>query len=189
MASAVADAIFLPVHMASWRQTCIYLLHKDEQCGIIVVQIISYLIAVIMEVIMIKTLYESSPAVVIIIAVLIVLLLIAVVVVSVLIAKRNKLVRQAQNKNVLGDASVARNEQMTRDGEYYVMVRNVIYNVGQSEDIIPGKYLMKCGESTGTSMNMRHNGLVQCYDSGVEMYLTAGDTISPVSGSVIIKLL
>lgn len=137
---------------------------------------------------MIKSLYESSPVVVIVIAVLIALLLIAVVVVSVLISKRNKLVRDAQNKNVLGTASLARNEKMARDGEYYVMVRNVIYAVGEHEDIIPGKYLLKCAASTDDSMNVRHNGLVQCFESGTELYLTAGDTISPVSESVIIKL-
>ncbi len=134
-------------------------------------------------------LYQSNPAVVIIIAVLVVLLLVAIVAVSVLISKRNKLVRSMQDKNVLGLSAQARNEKMTRDGEYYVMVRNVVYAVGETEDIIPGKYLVQCAASTEDSINIRHNGLVRSYDSGVSMYLTAGDTISPVSESAIIKLI
>lgn len=138
---------------------------------------------------MIKSLYESNPTLVIIIVALIVILAVAIIWISVLISKRNKLVRDMQNKNVLGQAAIARNQQMTRDGEYFVMVRNVIYNVGNAEDIIPGKYLVKSATSGDISMNIRHNGLVQAYDSGVEMYLTEGDTISPVSESVIIKLI
>ncbi len=138
---------------------------------------------------MIKALYESNPILVIVIAVLVVILAVVVVWLSVLITKRNKLVHDMQNKNVLGQASIARNQQMTRDGEYFVMVRNVIYAVGSTEDIIPGKYLVKSASSSETSMNIRHNGLVRPYDSGVEMYLTEGDTISPVSESIIIKLI
>lgn len=138
---------------------------------------------------MLAKLYESNSTLVIVVAVLIVLLVVAVIWISVLISKRNKLVRDTQSKNVLGQAAIARNQQMTRDGEYFVMVRNVIYNVGTAEDIIPGKYLVKSATSGDISMNIRHNGLVQAYDSGIEMYLTEGDTISPVSESVIIKLL
>lgn len=132
--------------------------------------------------------FENNTTLCIVIIVLALLLLVAIVLIAVLINKRNKLVKAQQDKNVLGDSAVARGQHMTRDGEYFVMSRNVIYNVGQTEDLVAGKYLVKCAVDSDTSVNIRVNGLVQAYDSGITMYLTTGDTISPVSESIIVKL-
>ncbi len=135
-----------------------------------------------------KNLYASNPILTVIIIVLVALLVASIVLVAVLISKRNKLVRHMSDKNVIGSAGKARNEQMTRDGEYYVLSRNVVYSVGQDADIIAGKYFVKSAVDSETSMNLRLNGLVQAYDSGIEVYLTNGDTISAVSESVVVKL-
>ena len=70
-----------------------------------------------------------------------------------------------------------------------VMSRNVIYSAGQDGQLKAGKYLLKAADSSADKFNVRYNGLVKEYVSGDVVTLTDGDTISPVSGSVVISII
>lgn len=67
-----------------------------------------------------------------------------------------------------------------------VMSRNVIYSAGVEGNFKAGKYIMESADDSTAKFNVRVNGLVREYEGGDAVTLTDGDTISPVSGAVII---
>lgn len=67
-----------------------------------------------------------------------------------------------------------------------VMSRNVIYSVGLNGQIRVGKYLLTSADESVFKFNVRFNGLVKEYANGDVLTLTDGDTISPVSGAVVL---
>lgn len=71
--------------------------------------------------------------------------------------------------------------------EDFVMSRNVIYSVGAEGKLNVGKYTVENADDASTKFNMRVNGLVREYEGGDIITLADGDTVSPVSGSVIIS--
>lgn len=75
-------------------------------------------------------------------------------------------------------------EAITAD--YLVMSRNVIYSVGLDGKLNVGRYVVKNADDASAKFNMRVNGLVREYANGDVITLADGDTVSPVSGSVII---
>lgn len=85
-------------------------------------------------------------------------------------------------------------DTLTQEQEYLevndtneiVMSRNVIYSVGMDGQLKEGQYELKNADSTNTKFNVRLNGLVREYVNGDIVVLTDGDTISPVSGSVLL---
>lgn len=68
-----------------------------------------------------------------------------------------------------------------------VMSRNVIYSAGIDGQIKSGKYLMKSADGATDKFNVRVNGLVREYESGDVVILSDGDTLSPVSGAVLLS--
>ena len=72
------------------------------------------------------------------------------------------------------------------DNGQLVMTRNVIYSVGLNGKIRAGKYVLTNADESDGSFNVRFNGLVKEYANGVVMTLAEGDTLSPVSGSVVL---
>lgn len=68
-----------------------------------------------------------------------------------------------------------------------VIPRNVVYSVGLNGQIRIGKYVVSSADDSTSKFNMRVNGLVREYTSGDMFTLADGDTISPVSGSVVLK--
>ena len=68
-----------------------------------------------------------------------------------------------------------------------VMSRNVIYSVGVDGQLKAGKYTLECAHDATAKFNARINGLVREYEGGDVVTLTDGDTVSPVSCSVIIS--
>ena len=77
--------------------------------------------------------------------------------------------------------------EIMRRGELLVMARNVTYSVGDEGEIAEGSYQITCAVDGDTKLNLRVNGLVREYDSGVTVTLGAGDTICCVSGSALMK--
>lgn len=71
--------------------------------------------------------------------------------------------------------------------EYLVLSRNTTYNVGVDGEIAIGRYVLKSSVSTQKQFNVRVNGLVEQYHEGDVLTFGAGDTICPVSGTVLIK--
>lgn len=67
-----------------------------------------------------------------------------------------------------------------------VMSRNVIYSAGINGQLKAGKYVLESADDASAKFNVRVNGLVREYNSGDTVTLVDGDTLSPVSGSVII---
>lgn len=86
-------------------------------------------------------------------------------------------------------------ETLTREQAYLesnergeiVMSRNVIYSAGIDGQIKSGKYVMKSADGATDKFNVRVNGLVREYASGDVVILTDGDTVSPVSGAVVLS--
>lgn len=76
-------------------------------------------------------------------------------------------------------------EAITAD--YLVMSRNVIYSVGIDGKLNVGKYVVTNTDDASAKFNMRVNGLVREYANGDVITLADGDTLSPVSGSVVIE--
>ena len=68
------------------------------------------------------------------------------------------------------------------------MNRNVIYSVGLDGKLNVGKYTLENADGASDKFNMRVNGLVREYESGDIITLADGDTISPVSGAVVITV-
>lgn len=68
-----------------------------------------------------------------------------------------------------------------------VMSRNVIYSVGIDGQLKAGKYQMTNADDSDGKFNVRYNGLVKEYSNGDVLALTDGDTLSPVSGSVVLN--
>lgn len=68
-----------------------------------------------------------------------------------------------------------------------VLSRGVTYTVGKEKSVIPGKYaVLSAGEST-SSFNVRIGGLVRQIRHGDDIVLGEGDTICPVSHTVILR--
>lgn len=67
-----------------------------------------------------------------------------------------------------------------------VMSRNVIYSTGIDGQLKAGKYVLESADDASAKFNVRVNGLVREYSGGDTVTLASGDTLSPVSGSVII---
>ncbi len=78
-------------------------------------------------------------------------------------------------------------EEMEQKDEYLVMARHVIYSAGENGQILPGKYELRCAVEDAGSFNVRYNGLVREFDDGDTVVLASGDTVCPVSHSVLIK--
>lgn len=103
-----------------------------------------------------------------------------------------------RNKAKSGKQSEQQVEQqqdtLTQEQEYLeandkgqlVMTRNVIYSVGLNGQIRAGKYVLTNADESDGSFNVRFNGLVKEYANGVALTLTDGDTLSPVSDSVVL---
>lgn len=72
------------------------------------------------------------------------------------------------------------------DNGQLVMTRNVIYSVGLNGKIRAGKYVLKNADESDGKFNVRFNGLVKEYANGVVLTLADGDTLSSVSGSVVL---
>ena len=72
------------------------------------------------------------------------------------------------------------------DNGQLVMTRNVIYSVGLNGKIRAGKYVLTNADESDGKFNLRFNGLVKEYANGDVLMLTDGDTLSPVSGSVVL---
>ncbi len=107
----------------------------------------------------------------------------------ILMSRKRKNGKVADQNNVTDDEQ-PEEPHKTSDNlvqEVLVMSRNVIYSVGIEEQIKPGKYRMNSADESESSFNLRLNGLVQEYTDGSTIYLAEGDTISPVSGSVVLE--
>ncbi len=92
--------------------------------------------------------------------------------------------RQSEQENEAQDTVT---EEAITDG-YFVMNRNVIYSVGLDGKLNVGKYTLENADGASDKFNMRVNGLVREYESGDIITLADGDTISPVSGAVVITV-
>lgn len=102
-----------------------------------------------------------------------------------------------RNKNNNGAASVTDNggnEALSEDADdvqfaadQIVMSRNVIYSVGV-DGLKAGQYTLSAADTSADKFNVRVNGLVREYSDGDVLVLTEGDTVSPVSGSVVISI-
>lgn len=73
------------------------------------------------------------------------------------------------------------------DANEIVLSRNVIYSAGFNGQIGAGKYVLLSADKSTDKFNVRFNGLVKEYSSGDTLFLADGDTISPVSGSVVLS--
>ena len=67
-----------------------------------------------------------------------------------------------------------------------VLSRNVVYSAGLNGKFVAGKYVVASADDATTKFNMRVNGLVREYESGDMLTLADGDTVSPVSVSVLL---
>jgi len=108
---------------------------------------------------------------------------------QVILMSRKRKNGEAGSRNNVSDEEQSENSHKSSaesEQEMLVMSRNVIYSVGIEEQIKPGKYQMNSADDSESSFNLRLNGLVQEYKNGAATYLTEGDTISPVSGSVVL---
>ena len=128
-------------------------------------------------------------------AIALVVLIILIVIISV-VAKHKKRVaaeereqQQAQiEQDIQNEVDARVNQRLAeiRD-EYLVIPRNVQHWVGDDGQLARGKYVLKSATSSETTFNLRVNGLVEEYKDGDTIFLIVGDTITPVSGSVMIK--
>ena len=108
------------------------------------------------------------------------------------------LVRFSRNKKrnkAKGEQQVEQQQDTLAQEEAYleaydkgqlVMTRNVIYSVGLNGKIRVGKYVLTNADESDGKFNVRFNGLVKEYANGDVLTLTDGDTLSPVSGSVVL---
>ena len=104
------------------------------------------------------------------------------------VSKRNKNKKDEQQ-------TVEQQETLTQEQAYLeanergeiVMSRNVIYSAGIDGQIKSGKYIMKSADGATDKFNVRVNGLVREYAGGDVVLLSDGDTLSPVSGAVILS--
>lgn len=111
------------------------------------------------------------------------------------IIKQKQLKADAVNKRQYAQKTEAQNGDIEREQAYLeaneqgyiVMSRNVVYSAGLNGQLSAGQYVMESADSKDDKFNVRVNGLVSEYQSGDLLTLADGDTISPVSGSVIIK--
>lgn len=120
-----------------------------------------------------------------------VLALAMIVVKSVFLSREKK--RKASNKSdtvsPIAESGYAEDDFMTErsNNGNMIMSRNVIYSVGLDGQLKAGKYVLQSAESANDKFNVRLNGLVKEFANGSEISLATGDTISPVSGSVILS--
>ena len=101
--------------------------------------------------------------------------------------------RKNKNKNTTAPASETNVDAQSAvedivAADKLVMSRNVIYSAGVNGQLKTGEYALSNADSTAGKFNVRLNGLVREYVNGDVVMLADGDTISPVSGSVIIRI-
>lgn len=124
------------------------------------------------------------------IAILSLVLGVIVMVVTAFTVARKKKNGNSADSTVNGDThaddALAQGDGKTDDG-VVVMSRNVMYSVGVEGQMRAGKYVMKSADGAADKFNVRYNGLVKEYANGDTLVLIDGDTISPVSGTVMLE--
>ena len=86
-----------------------------------------------------------------------------------------------------GAANAEENNLEVAATDEIVLSRNVVYSAGLNGQVKAGKYVLLSADQSTDKFNVRLNGLVHEYASGDVVTLADGDTISPVSGSVILS--
>ena len=90
--------------------------------------------------------------------------------------------------NAADDAAVLEDQNLDfENSDNLIMSRNVIYSAGTDGQLKTGKYVLESADSSVDKFNVRYNGLVKEYQNGDILVLADGDTISPVSGSVVLN--
>lgn len=115
--------------------------------------------------------------------------LISILLHTVITARRNKKGNQ-QTNNATDDGFANAEDENNLEpasADEIVLSRNVVYSAGLNGQIGTGRYALLSADDSTDKFNVRLNGLVQEYSSGDTVVLADGDTISPVSGSVILS--
>lgn len=118
--------------------------------------------------------------------------LIALMAHTVLTARRNK---KNGEQNTTENDEIENSENAALDEEYMdvatsdnvVLSRNVVYSAGFDGQIKAGKYSLQSADESEDKFNLRYNGLVKEYANGDVLTLADGDTLSPVSGAVVLN--
>ena len=77
-------------------------------------------------------------------------------------------------------------EEILMDGDSLVLVRNVVYNVGQQGQISCGVYSLRSAIDGENKMQLLHNSNAISVDDGATITLDEGDTIACTSGSMLL---
>ena len=77
-------------------------------------------------------------------------------------------------------------EEILMDGDSLVLVRNVVYNVGQQGQIACGVYSLRSAIDGENKMQLLHNSNAISVDDGATITLDEGDTIACTSGSMLL---
>lgn len=102
--------------------------------------------------------------------------------------KKGKVKKENHHTDEQQDVLTQEQEYLeANDKGQIVMSRNVIYAVGIDGQVRAGRYAMTSADESDRKFNVRYNGLVREYLNGDMLTLTDGDTISPVSGSVVLS--
>ena len=112
--------------------------------------------------------------------------LITLMVYTMLLARRNKN-NQSNNPNA-ASANGQNGAAVTAPANEVVMSRNVVYAAGADGQLKAGEYVLKNADGSSDKFNLRYNGLVREYTNGDRVVLADGDTLSPVSGTVVATL-
>lgn len=106
-----------------------------------------------------------------------------------LIARRSKNGKGGDANGETPSNDVAEDEQLidAANVKDLIMSRNVIYSAGADGNVREGKYILHSADGSEDKFNLRYNGLVKEYQDGDTVTLADGDTLSPVSGSVILN--
>lgn len=104
--------------------------------------------------------------------------------------KKYKYTTKAERQKMQGSDEIVSaddyQEEILMQGDNFVLVRNVVYNVGDDGQLAAGSYLLHSAIEGESAFDVLYNGNAINMQDGAKIDLCEGDSIACVTGSMLI---
>ena len=104
--------------------------------------------------------------------------------------KKYKYTTKTERKKMEGSDEIVSaddyQEEILMQGDSLVLVRNVVYNVGDDGQLAAGSYILRSAIEGETDFDVLHNGVKHQLQDGATVNLDEGDSIACVTGAMLI---
>ena len=104
--------------------------------------------------------------------------------------KRYKFTTKTERQKMQGSDEIVSaddyQEEILMQDDSLVLVRNVVYKVGEQGQLLKGNYILRSAIEGETDFDVLHNGVKHQLQDGATVNLDEGDSIACVTGAMLI---